>query len=76
MVAKVQLERRVTSASIFGIIISELRHQKKPGLVILFKVNKGSKICLYCAVLSFHLPVCLRVKCSGESFFDFKEEAE
>ena len=42
----------------------------------MFKVDKGSKVRLHRAVLSFCLPVCLRVKRSGELSLDIEEVAE
>ena len=44
--------------------------------VVLFEVDQGLKVRLYRAVLSFCLPVCLRVERGGESSFDTKEVAE
>ena len=41
-----------------------------------FKVDKGSKIFLYCTFLLFRLPICLRVEYSGELFLDAKKVTE
>ena len=76
MVITVQLERRITGTCIFSIVISKLRYWKKPDPDILLKIDKSSKLYLYYVVLSFCLPVCLRVKRGGESFFDAKKVVE
>ena len=66
----------MTGALIFRIIISKLRHQYKPGPVILLKVGKDSKECFHYAVFLFCLPVCLRVEHDRKSSFNAKEVAE
>ena len=43
---------------------------------MLLEVDKDSKICLYCAVLSFPLPVYLRLKYNRKFSLDTKEVAE
>ena len=50
----------------------------EPGLIeaspiVFFKVDKGLKICLHCAILLFCLSVCLRMERGGKSPFDFEE---
>ena len=76
MVAAIQLEWCVTGACIFGVIVRKLGHRQESYPVILFEVDKSSKVFLYRAVLSFCLPVCLSVKRGGESSLDTKEVAE
>ena len=62
MICAIELKKRVAGASIFSIIISKLCHKKKSCLIILFKVEKSPKVCLYYAILSFGLVICLRIK--------------
>ena len=63
----------VTGASILSIVISKLRHWWKPGLVIVLKVDESSKVSLYCTVLSFCLPVCLKMGRDRELSLNVKE---
>ena len=60
----------MASASILGIIIGKLYHTKKICSIILFKVDKNSKISLYYAILSLGLTVHLWVKSVGKFLFD------
>ena len=73
MVAAVQLERRVAGASIHGVVVCELRHQQEPCLVILLPIHKGTEVYFYRPVLSFPLPVCLRVERGVEPSLDAEE---
>lgn len=57
MVATVQLEKRVVDASIFRIIISKFCHRQKLGLIILFKIDRSSKVDFNDAVLAFGLAI-------------------
>ena len=57
MISAIELEKRVTSASIFGIIIDKFRYRKKPCPVILYEINKSSKIGFYYTILSFNLTI-------------------
>ena len=75
MISAVELERRMASASIFGIIIGKFRHRKKPCLVILFKIDKNLKVDFYYTILPFGLTVHLWVEGSGESLLNAKEIA-
>ena len=70
MVSAVELERRVSRASIFCVIISESRHGQEPCLVILFVINEGFKVNFYCAILLLSLAVSLRLKSHSELLFD------
>ena len=59
MIFAVEFKRRVASASILGIIIGKFYHKKKPYPVILFEIDKDSKIGFYFIILPFGLTVCL-----------------
>lgn len=61
------------SAYILYIAICKLGHQQEPGLIILFKVDKGLKIGLYGAVLLLYLAIYLKIKGGWESLLDVKE---
>ena len=63
----------MTSTSIFDIVVSELRHGKKPCPIILLKDDEGSKIGFYCTILLFDLTINLWVKSSGEFLLDTEE---
>ena len=63
----------MAGASIFGIIVSKLRHGKKPYPIILLEVDKGSKIGFYYTILSFGLTVCLWVEGGGDSPLNTEE---
>ena len=63
----------MTGASIPGIIVSKLRYWWKPGLVILFEVDKCSKVGFYSAILPLGLTVCLMVERGWEPPFDSKK---
>ena len=62
MIAAVQLERRVVGARIFCIVISKFSYWQEPGPIILLEIDKGSKVGLYCAILSLGLAVSPRIK--------------
>ena len=62
VVAAVQLERYVTGAGVFCILIGKFSHWKEPYSVVLFKVDEGSEVGFHGAVLSLGLTVCLRVE--------------
>ena len=75
MVSAIELKRRVTGACILGIVISKLSHRKKLFPVILFKVDKGSKVNFYCTISSLGLAVCLKMESSEKPLLDAKEIA-
>ena len=52
----------MAGASIFGIIISKLCHKKKLYLIILFKINKSSKIGFYYFILSLNLAIYWKIE--------------
>ena len=59
MIFVVELKRYMASASIFGVIIGKFNYEKKLCLVILFEVNKGSKVGFYYIILPFGLIIYL-----------------
>ena len=44
--------------------------------MIFLPIYKSTKVYLHYIVLLFRLPICLRVKCDGESLLDTKEVIE
>ena len=62
MIFAIKLKKCVANIDIFGIIISKLCYKKKSCLIILFKVDKNSKISFNCGVLSLSLAICLRIE--------------
>ena len=75
MISAIELKRCVAGAGILGIVVSKLRHKKKPCPIILLKNDKGLKIGFYCTILSLSLAVYLWVKSDRESPLDAKEIA-
>ena len=75
MISAIELEKCVAGAGILGIVVSELRHEKKPCLIILLKVDKGSKVGFHRIILPFGLTVCLWVEGGGEFLLDTEEIA-
>ena len=73
MIFIVELKRRVANASMFGIIIDNFCYRKKPCLVILFEIDKGSKINFHYTILPFGLIVHLWVEGAEESLLNVKE---
>ena len=57
MISIVELEKHMIGASIHSIIINKLYHKKKSYPIILFKVDKGSKVSFYCIILPLSLAV-------------------
>ena len=53
-------------AGILGIIVSKLYYKKNSCLIILFEVNKGSKVGFYHIILPLSLAAYLRVEGSGK----------
>lgn len=66
----------MTSVSIFDIVICKIGHWQEPSLIMLFKVDKNSKVGLYYAILMFCLTVSLGVECREEPSFDVKKVAK
>ena len=75
MISTIELKRCVTGAGILGIVVSKLRHGKKPCPIILLEVDEGSEVGLYRTILSLNLAVRLRVEGGGESPLDAEEIA-
>ena len=73
MISIVELEERMTNASILGIIISKLHHGKKPCSIILLEIDKNLKISFYCAILLFGLIVCLWMEIGRKSSLNTKK---
>ena len=67
MIAVDEVKKPVANASIFGIIISEFCHKKKPCPVILFEIDESSKVGFYCIILPFGLTFYLKVE-NGKKF--------
>ena len=67
MISAIKLKRCVVGACIFGNVVDKLRHGKKPGLMILFEVNKDSEVSFHHTILPFGLPVYLKI----ESYREF-----
>lgn len=57
----------MVNVCIFSIVISKLGYGQEPSSIILLKINKGSKISLYSAILLLRLAVDLQIK-GGEKF--------
>ena len=75
MISAIELERCVAGAGILGIVVSKLRHGKKPCPIILLKVDKGLKVSFHRTILLLSLAVRLRVEGDGESLLDAEEIA-
>ncbi len=63
----------MTDAGIFCIIVSKFSYKNGSGPIILFVIDKSSKIGLYCIVLPFCLAISLRVEPGEELLLDLKE---
>ena len=66
----------MASAYILGIVISKLSHWQKFDLIVLFKIDKDSKVSLYSAILPFCLAIGLEMKDNRKLLLDFKEITE
>ena len=73
MIATIKLERYVTHASVFRVVVGKLYYWQKLCLVILLPIHKGTKVSFDHAILLFCLPVCLKVECYKELLFDAQE---
>ena len=65
----------MAGTDILSIVVGKLRHRKKPCPIILLKVDKGSEVDFYRAILPFGLTVRLWVEDGGESPLYAKEIA-
>ena len=75
MISAIELERCVAGAGILGIVVSKLRHGKKPCPIILLKVDKSLEVGFHRTILLCNLTVRLRVEDGEESPLDAKEIA-
>ena len=75
MISAIELEKCVAGAGILGIVVSKLRHGKKPCPIILLEVDEGSKVGFHRTILPFGLTVRLWVEGGGESPLDVEEIA-
>ena len=73
MVPAIELERRIPRTGMFCNIISKFHYAQEPHPVVLFVINKGSKVSFYGAVLPLSLAVRLRVEGSREPLFNAQE---
>ena len=73
MISAIEFKRCVANAGILGIVVSKLRHGKKPCSIILLKVDKGSKVGFYHTILPFGLTVRLWIEGNGEFSLDAEE---
>lgn len=55
MKATIELGKHVTGTCIFGIVLSNLGHWQEFSLIILFLIDKCTKINLDCAILFLNL---------------------
>ena len=76
VVLAVELKKCVTYAGIFRVIKSKFRYRQELCLVILFVINKSSKISFYYAVLPHSLAFGLRIESNKEPPFDAQEIAQ
>ena len=76
MVSAVEFKGSAAGACILGIIVSKLsRHGQESSPIILLPIDKGSKVCFHCAVLSLGLSICLWMERSGEPLLDAEKIA-
>ena len=73
MIFIIELKRRMTNISIFGIIMDKFYYKKKPCPFILFKIDKSLKVGFYCTILPFVLTICLWMESNKESLLNSKE---
>lgn len=66
----------MAGAYIFSIVIKKLSYWQELCLVILFKIDKNSKINFYYIILLFDLAVNLKIKSGEELLFDDKKIAK
>ena len=76
MIAAIQFKLCMAGACILGVVISELGHWQEPCPIVLFEIDKSSKVGLYGAILLFCLAVGLRVEGGRELSLDSEEITE
>ena len=62
MIFAIKLKKYIISASIFSIDASKPCYKKRSCPIILFKINKSSKIGVYFAILPLNLAIYLRIE--------------
>lgn len=73
MIALVKLKKYMTNIFIFGIIINKLGYKQKSSSIILFLINKNTKISFCYTVLPLSLIVYLWIKYSKKLLFNIKK---
>ena len=73
MIFAIILKNHVVNIDILGIIISKLHYKKKLCPIILFEIDKSSKINFYYTILLFDLIVYLKLGGSKEFLLDVKK---
>ena len=73
MISVIKLNRRIASASIFGFTIDKLYHRKKLSSIILFEIDKSSKIGFYYIILFLSLAIYLQIKSDRKHSLDVKK---
>lgn len=76
MIVIIEFKRRIASICIFNIIVSKLSYRQEFCLIILFLIDKSTKISLYFDILFFNLAVCLWMKCSRGFLLNTKKIAQ
>ena len=59
--------------SILGVVICKLGYGYEPSPIVLFEIDKGTKINLYSTILVFCLAINLRIQSRREPLFDVEE---
>ena len=75
MISAIELKKYAADTNIFGIVEGELRHGKKPYLIILLEVDKDPEVGFYCTILPLCLAVYLQVEGGRKFLLDVKEIA-
>ena len=76
MIAAIQLKQVIAGVYFLNIVIYKLSYWQKFKLILLFKINKNSKVSLYNTVLSFYLAINLMIKNSCKFLFNTKKVAK
>ena len=76
MIFAIEFKKCVTGSDIFGIVVGKFCYKKKLNPIILFKIDKNSKIGFHCTILLFGLTVRLWIEGGEESSFNAKEKAQ
>ena len=73
MISAIELKKCVAGTGILGIVISKLRHKKKPCPIILLEIDKSLEVDFYHTILSLNLVVYLQIEGSRQSLLDAEE---